>query len=144
MTDCERYIDDPGANATHLETCAECRALEQLNDAVEHRPIAVDTRSLPLAAWEGATHRPWPLVLGAALAVVAIALALCAMSGMSPSRIVDVAMGSINSMRAVITFGAQSLRDASAAARAGFVALVVVVNALLFALLRRAPRGIDA
>lgn len=145
MTDCQRYLEDPEANAAHLETCAECRAIAaQLSEPVEHRPIAVDAASLPLAPWEGASHRPWPLVAGGALAVVAIALALCAATGTSLQQVGSAALGSLTGLRTLINGSAQSLRAASAATQLGFVIVVVGVNGLLFALLRRAPRGIDA
>jgi hypothetical protein len=147
MTDpqCQRYLEDPEANAAHLAGCAECRAVTaQLDAAVENRPIDVDARALPLAPWEGASHRSWPLVAGSVLAVVAIALALCGASGMSPRHVVDASMGSLSALRSLITQGAQALRGATVAFQIGFLALVIIVNALLVMLLRRAPRGIDA
>jgi hypothetical protein len=73
---CDHYLEDPEANAEHLRECESCRALfgglEQR--PVELRPIA--HRELPLAPWEGAAHRAWPLVVGGALAVLALALSL--------------------------------------------------------------------
>jgi hypothetical protein len=147
MTDqsCQRYLEDPEANASHLDECADCRALAaRLGEAVEHRPVVVDAGALPLASWEGAAHRSWPLVLGSALTVVAVALALCAATGMSPLRVMDASMGSMSALRALIRGGADALRGAPISGQVAFGVAVVLVNALLVVLLRRAPRGIDA
>ena len=50
--DCERYIEEPEANASHLATCDECRALFGANANVPAPKI--DVNALPLAPWEGA------------------------------------------------------------------------------------------
>jgi hypothetical protein len=147
MTDegCQRYLEDPEANAAHLLTCAECRAVSAALAAkadAEPRPIAVD--ALPLAPWEGAAHRPWPLVLGGTAIVVIIALALCDAAGMSPLHVAESSLASMDARRGLLRSATEWLRAAPLLMQVGFGVAFVVVNALLIVLLRRAPRGFDA
>lgn len=147
MTDdaCKRYLEDPEANAAHLQTCAECRAMSAALAAktdVELPEIAVD--KLPLAPWEGASHRPWPLVLGATAIVVAIALALAGAAGMSPRHLAESSLASMDAIRGLLRNAAESVRAASLGWQVVFGVAFVVFNGLLVILLRRAPRGIDA
>jgi len=143
--DCQRYLEDPEANASHLAQCAECRAIASgLGDEAGARSIVVNPESLPLAPWEGASHRAWPLVASGALTVLALAIACGLVSGVSPMHVVDAGLLSIDGARAFILTSAASLRRASLAGQIGFGVLFFAVNLLLFVLLRRAPRGIDA
>ncbi len=139
---CQRYAENPEANATHVQECAKCRALYGVLDAsIDYEPVHVD--DLPLAAWEGAGYRAWPLVIGGALAVMAIAIALCAAAGISPLRAIQAGMSAAQ-VRAYITAGADALRRASVIWQIAFGFGFVLVNTVLFFLLRRAPRGVDA
>ncbi|MDP9362407.1 MAG: hypothetical protein M3P29_13280 [Acidobacteriota bacterium] len=145
---CQLYLEDPEANAAHLQTCAECRALIEALAAlaakanVEPPPISVD--ALPLAPWEGSSHRAWPLVLGGAAIVIIVALALCDAARMSPLRVAESSLASMDAIRALLRRATESLRAASVGAQVAFGAAFVIVNALLVVLLRRAPRGIGA
>ena len=132
--DCERYIEDPEANASHLETGEECRALFGASANVPAPKIDVD--ALPLAAWEGAQHRSWPLVTGAALAIFAIAAALFAASGASPADTLAANVPTMSRLQALVLL----MRQAPIMIVG---VLFVVVNTVLIALLRRAPKGID-
>ena len=69
---CEDYFDDPEKNAAHLETCTLCRALDENVGTldIEPRPLSVGIDALPLATWEGAAHRTWPLVAAGAVSVL--------------------------------------------------------------------------
>jgi hypothetical protein len=142
---CQRYLEDPEANAAHLQTCAKCRA-EATGLAekagIENAPIDLD--ALPLAPWEGSSHRSWGFVLGGAVIVIAIALALCDASGMSPLHVAESSLASMEGMRNLLNRATTSLRAASLGTQIAFGAAFLVVNALLIVLLRRAPRGIDA
>jgi hypothetical protein len=147
MTDqaCQRYMEDPEANAGHLETCAECRAVNAALDAktdVDAAPISLD--SLPLAPWEGSSYRAWPLVLGAAAAVILIAFILCDLAGISPIHVAESSLTSMEARRDILRNATEWLRGAPAAWQVAFGVAFIVVNALLVVLLRRAPRGIDA
>lgn len=142
---CQRYLEEPEANAAHLKTCAECRAMSAalaLKTEVEPPPISVD--ALPLAPWEGSSYRAWPLVLGGAAIVMLVALALCDAAGMSPLRVAESSLTSMDAIRVLLRRATESLRAASVGAQVAFGAAFVIVNALLVVLLRRAPRGIDA
>jgi hypothetical protein len=142
---CQRYLEDPEANAGHLETCAECRAVNAALDAktdVDAAPISLD--SLPLAPWEGSSYRAWPLVLGAAAAVILIAFVLCNLAGISPIHVAESSLTSMEARRDILRNATEWLRGAPAAWQVAFGVAFVVVNALLVVLLRRAPRGIDA
>jgi hypothetical protein len=147
MTDqaCQRYLEDPEENAGHLETCAECRAMNaalSANADVDAAPISLD--SLPLAPWEGSSHRAWPLVLGAAAAVILIAFVLCDLAGISPMHVAESSLTSMEARRDILRNATEWLRAAPAAWQLAFGVAFIVVNALLVVLLRRAPRGIDA
>ena len=142
---CQRYLEDPEANAGHLETCAECRAVNAALDAktdVDAAPISLD--SLPLAPWEGSSYRAWPLVLGAAAAVILIAFVLCDLAGISPIHVAESSLTSMEARRDILRNATEWLRGAPAAWQVAFGVAFIVVNALLVVLLRRAPRGIDA
>ncbi|HEX7808410.1 MAG TPA: hypothetical protein VF608_06795, partial [Thermoanaerobaculia bacterium] len=84
---CDDYLQDPETHAAHLESCAICRAMfEELDTElpIQHRPI--DVEALPLATWEGAKHRTWPLVAAGLLAVLVLAIVLFLAAGTSPLR----------------------------------------------------------
>jgi predicted anti-sigma-YlaC factor YlaD len=140
---CRRFLEDPEANAAHLAECAACRALfDQLNTPVAD--AVVDVPALPLAPWEGASHRSWSLVLTGAVALLVIAIALCAAVGMSPLRALTIGLNSGAAARASILAAADAIRKASMPWQVAFGALFLLVNTALVLLLRRAPRGIDA
>lgn len=135
---CDEYLQDPEANAAHLETCAECRALEEdlaMPVDVQHRPLNVD--ALPMAPWEGASHRTWPLVVAGLVAALTLAIVLSAAANVSP---VHAVRQSLPSMEALLTF----LQLTGRAIGGPLVAvLFVAINTILFLLLRRAPKGVD-
>jgi hypothetical protein len=134
---CEEYLEDPEANAAHLETCAECRALEEdfaVPIEIQHRPIRVD--ALPLASWEGASYRTWPLVGAGVVSALVLAIVLSAYAGISPMTVVT---SSMPSLEALLTF-----LDLTRRAIGGplVAVLFVVINTILYFLLRRAPKGV--
>ena len=135
---CEDYLQDPEGYAAHLAACAECRALEEdlaVPVEVQHRPL--DVEALPMAAWEGASHRTWPLVAAGLAATLTLTIVLSAAAGVSPLRAVASALPSL---QALLTF----LQLTGRAMGAPIVAvLFVTINTILFLLLRRAPRGVD-
>jgi hypothetical protein len=144
---CEDYFEDPEKHAAHLETCALCRALDGDADAVgvEPRPLSVD--ALPLATWEGASHRTWPLVAVGVVSVLILAVALFLAAGTPPLRgIARAVTSSVTSMEAATKFFqlfGTGLHSAPALVHVTIGVLFVFINTLLFLLLRRAPRGID-
>ena len=140
---CQRYLQEPEGSPGHLAVCAECRALfDTLGLSVEERPVAVG--SLPLAPWEGATHRAWPLVAGGALLSLIVAVAVCFWAGVPPLRVVQSSLSAMQNARGTITSAAAALREASLVWQVAFGVLFLAVNTALVLLLRRAPRGIDA
>ncbi len=148
MTDerCQRYLEDPEANAAHPGECEACRMLAStLNDTTSvDLPAEVDVNALPLAAWEGAGHRPWPLVLSLASGILVLALMLCFAAGTSIARAVSSSAGSFDMIRDLIRMTGDAAPHAPAAWQIGVGILFFVVNGLLVLLLRRPPRGIDA
>ena len=140
---CRRFLEDPEANSAHLAECAACRALfDQLNAPVADSSVVVP--ALPLAPWEGASHRSWPLVLTGAVAILAMAFALCAAVGISLLRALTIGLNSGAAARASVLAAADAIRNASMLWQVAFGALFLLVNTALVLLLRRAPRGIDA
>jgi hypothetical protein len=142
---CQRYLENPETNGAHLRTCAACRAeAAALAVKTDAEPSPIDLNALPLAPWEGSSHRPWPLILGGIAIVIAIALALLDAAGLSPMHVAESSLASMEAIRNLLNRGASSLRSASLATQVAFGVAFLVVNALLVVLLRRAPRGIDA
>jgi hypothetical protein len=147
MTDqaCQQYLEDPEANAAHLRTCAKCNAEAiALAEQSDVDPPSIDLNALPLAAWEGSQHRAWPLVLGTTAVVVIVALALLDAAGMSPLHVVEGSLTSMEVLRTQLNRAATALRSASFSAQVAFGVVFLLVNGFLIALLRRAPRGMDA
>jgi hypothetical protein len=144
---CEDYFEDPEKNAAHLETCALCRALEEDVEAVDIEPRPLSLDALPLATWEGATHRTWPLVAVGAVSVLVLAIALFLAAGTPPLRgIARAVTSSVTSFEAATKFVqllGNGLHSAPALVHVTIGVLFVFINTLLFLLLRRAPRGID-
>jgi hypothetical protein len=140
--DCRDYLENPDANATHLESCAQCRALfGQTSEDVAARGVSLE--GLPLAPWEGAAHRAWPLVLLAAAAIIAIAIVLSIAAGIPPIRGAFSNMPSIEATTHALVLASEAVHNAPTGWHIAIGAAFVIVNSLLFLLLRRAPRGID-
>ncbi len=136
--DCQRYAQDPESNAAHLRDCIACRQIYALLDArVDSRPVGVD--AIPMAAWEGAGYRSWPLVIGGSLALLTIAFVLCTAAGIS--LLAAMTAGARFDWRGALAIADNAVRPLGPF---GFGAIFVVVNTALVLLLRRAPRGIDA
>ncbi|HEX8411177.1 MAG TPA: hypothetical protein VF883_20115 [Thermoanaerobaculia bacterium] len=135
---CEEYLQDPEANAAHLESCALCRSIEEdLGDEIDIQPRPLNLDALPMATWEGASHRTWPLVLAGLVASLTLAIVLSAAAGISP---VDVVSTSLPSIQALLTFLQLTGRSIGGPLVA---VLFVAINTILFLLLRRSPRGAD-
>lgn len=135
---CDEYLQDPDEHAAHLQSCEICRSIEEelgAGVAVETRPLNVE--ALPMAAWEGASHRTWPLVAAGLVAMMTLAIVLSAAAGISP---VAAVTSSLPSVQALLTF----LQLTGHALGAPLVGLLFVgINTILFLLLRRAPKGVD-
>ena len=135
---CQLYLENPEAHPEHLNECADCRRMASALDVdVVRKPVTVD--SLPLAPWEGAAHRSWPLVVGSALTVIAIAAAFFAAAGVSPVEVFRNNAPSIDMAMSII----RVVRNAPTTFHIVVIVSFVVVNALFLLLLRRAPRGMD-
>ena len=146
MTDaCQQYLENPEANAEHLEGCAECRVLfDALGVSVEDRRSRLSVPELPLAPWEGAAHRPWGLIGAAAISVLALSILFFIYAGTSPLHVVSSEMTRFEMMREIFRLAPTAVRNAPLAWQVAIGVLFVVVNTILVLLLRRAPRGIDA
>jgi hypothetical protein len=144
---CEDYLQDPDGNAAHVQSCALCRAIvEDLDGQVEirHRPLSID--ALPLAGWEGASHRTWPLVAAGVTSILILAVVLFFAAGTSPLRGIAGAFTSgVTSVEALSTFVrlfGRGLHGAPPVVHITVGVLFVIINTILFLLLRRAPKGI--
>jgi predicted anti-sigma-YlaC factor YlaD len=140
---CQRYLEEPEANAEHLRDCTECRnVFDALGLEVEAKPLAVG--ELPLAPWEGAKHRPWGLVAAASIAVLTLSILFFVYAGTSPLSVLSSEMSRLEMMREIFRLGSTAVRTAPLTWQLTIGVLFVVVNTILVLLLRRAPRGIDA
>ena len=154
---CQRYLEDPDANPGHLAECEQCRALfDTLGLSVEERAVSVGT--LPLAPWEGASYRAWPLVSAGVVLLLGVvtslfywlvllllvAVGVCFWAGVSPLRVAESSLVTTADTYGYIAGVANAVREASLVWQIGFGFAFVAVNTALVLLLRRAPRGIDA
>lgn len=142
--DCERYLADPEANAGHLETCVECRALFGPRSA-DLPPVRIG--ALPVAPWEGASYRSWRLVLLAGAIVLTLAAGLGAAAGISPFGGLSAALGStfpsMEVLQALTFRVGGALQHVPGPWQIGIAISFVVINTVLVILLRRPPKGID-
>ncbi len=155
---CEGMMHDPERWTEHLESCAECRQMEQDLDRLDAgiRAVALPATDrlgqslparLPIAPWEGATHRPWALVMLAAAGLAVVITVLFLFAGISPIHgFFGSILGELPKMP--LLEAARALANILGEAPRGFHLAVgacfVVVNAILVFLLRRSPRGYDA
>ena len=138
-SDCDRYLEDPEAYAAHAKTCASCGSLAEaldLGDAdVPARPMKLD--ALPMAAWEGASYRTWPLVIAGVVSVAILAIVFWTATGVSPVATVSATVPPLDAVLKMLQLTGRGLGGPAVAV------LFVVINSILFLLLRRAPKGID-
>lgn len=135
---CEQYLEDPETYAAHAEGCEECGALAaalEVPAPVAARPVSID--ALPLASWEGASHRTWPLVVAGVFAVAILAVVLWIATGLSPVTTVSTTVPPLDAVLKMLQLTGKGLGGPAVAV------LFVVINSILFLLLRRAPKGID-
>ncbi|HYH06299.1 MAG TPA: hypothetical protein VEK11_04475 [Thermoanaerobaculia bacterium] len=145
---CEDYFEDPEKNAAHLESCELCRSMnEELDADLEVSPRPIDLNALPMATWEGASHRTWPLVAAGVAAVLILAVVLFLAAGMPPLRgLTSAVTTSLTSYEAASKFFplvGNGLHSAPMVVHIAIGVLFVAINTILFLLLRRSPRGID-
>lgn len=136
------FLRDPEAHASHLDECAECRALVQRLNA-EVSSEGIDLEALPLAQWEGAAYRSWGFVASVSVIVAVAAITLCHVAGITPLHAVawDASIVQWRTLLAILT---GTLQRATLGWQIVFGIAFVAVNTLLFFLLRRPTRGIDA
>lgn len=142
MITCDEYLQDPEANAGHVETCEACRALAiELDEEIDVRRRSIDLDALPLAPWEEAKHRTWPLVGAGLAATLTLATVLFFASGVSSlSGIAHAVLSAFPPMQPVV----RVLQLTGHALGAPLVGLLfLLINSILVLLLRRPPRGID-
>ena len=140
---CQRYLEDPDANASHLAECAQCRALADGLQASGLGPRASDVRDLPLAPWEGAAHRSWPLVAAGAVAVAVIAGLLFAATGTSPLEILRGKVPSADVIASMVRLAGGAVHNAPVSLQILIFAAFFIINGIFLVLLRRSPRGLD-
>ncbi len=138
---CQRYLEDPDANASHLTECAECRALaDSLLSSIPSARSSV-VPDLPIAQWEGAAHRSWPLVVAGAIAVGVMAALLLAANATSP---LDLFRGKLPTADILASLARlRFIQNAPPSWQIFIGVSFVIVNGIFIALLRRAPRGLD-
>jgi hypothetical protein len=155
--DCKRFMEDPERERAHAESCADCRKflvdLDRLDadiasTTVESNVAARVGKTLPLAPWEGAHHRSWALTLAIAAGVILLTIGAFFAGGVSPiAGIVETVRNGMATPLGWITV-VRSLPRVLSRAPMPFhffvVAAFVLINVLLYLLLRRAPKGYDA
>lgn len=142
---CTMYLQDPETNAAHLAECPSCRQMSrglELEPEVRPRPLP----RLPVAPWEGASYRPWGLVVIAGAVVILASFALFIVAGVSPWEGFAVTFVSLAGRLELLSRAsaiAELLRGAPRAFHLLVLTAFVVVNILFALLLRRPPKGYD-
>lgn len=142
MNSCDAYLEDPEANAAHVQSCEVCAALfGELDEEIVAKPVSVKLDALPFAPWEGASHRTWPLVIAGGIALLTLATVLCFAAGFTSVRgLANVMFAEIPPVHGVV----QILQLTGKSIGVPIVAVLFLgINTILFLLLRRAPKGID-
>ncbi|MBW3563244.1 MAG: hypothetical protein KY459_00785 [Acidobacteria bacterium] len=151
---CTFRPDSLEAETTHLSSCRECAAEIQTLEQVERSLGSTDVEPLspvlkerlPVAPWEGASHRAWlaPVAVGAML--MALAALVAAATGTNPLDMIAAMFRGAASSATEIPDVARSLGTLVSTAplefRAAVVAAFIVINGLFAVMLRRRPRGI--
>lgn len=156
--DCERWMNEPDSLEAHPRSCASCAAVEAELEGVDRvieqttaQPAGslapLLTERLPVAPWEGSHSRSWSLAIIALLAIAGAGALLFALVGISPLEgLVGSMRGLAAQQRALFGVG-ESMGSFLRSAPAGFhvliAAAVILVNLVLFLMLRRGPRGYD-
>lgn len=155
---CEEFAGDPTRFASHPEECANCRKLVEDLENVDRmiaggtigplrKTASGDIDALPIAAWEGANHRPWPVAI-AVVAVLGLAAAvLFFLGGVAPLGGMASALSqpfrSIAGFLSVAPVLGELAHRAPGGMRLLLIVAFVAVNIVLLRLLRRAPRGVE-
>lgn len=157
--ECRRFVEDPEGEREHALICQECALRLDETDTVDERlgelrsepraSIADGLASrLPLAPWEGARHRSWGMVAAGAGAIIGLAAALFSLIGVSPAAgFIDAVSGSMSLQMGWVRLfrvAPQLLSEAPLYFHLSLLIAFVSVNFLLYLLLRRDPRGVDA
>lgn len=150
---CQTFLNDPENHTEHVRSCPRCAALMSgLEPGALQEPSGSLIRtfapeSLPIAEWEGAAHRNWPLVFLTGLAIVAAAAIGFMAAGISPvagvSQSIQAMIPTTLSLRLAQHFG-NSLHRAPMSFHVMVLFSFVTVNLLLVLLLKRSPKGVDA
>lgn len=155
---CRRWLDDPDAMEAHARECPACAARLRELDSVDRDLAAVRidpagpigtvmAARLPVAAWEGAEHRPWWLVFGVMTAVAILAGVAFLVVGLSPvGSLIDLGRALVGRFDAALSVARSMsliLKSAPAAMHLLLAVAFLAINALLIAMLRRGPRGYD-
>jgi len=146
---CDDYLQDPETHAAHLETCELCRAMfDELDAGVTIQPRALDLEALPLASWESASHRTWPLVAIGLVAVLVLAIVLFLAAGTPPLRgIAKALVSAVPSLDLMVNLShlaGGALHNAPMLWHVAIGVSFVLINTVLFLLLRRAPKGVTS
>jgi len=148
---CERYLENPEANASHVDECAGCRAvgraLSPSRVGGSEDPPYVAVEALPLAPWEGASHRAWPLVAVGAAIVLGIAALLFLMAWIPPLRgfgnAVVAAVPPLDIVSTIARAAGAAVQQVPASWQIATVIAFLVINTIFVMLLRRAPKGVE-
>jgi hypothetical protein len=145
---CEQYLENPELSRGHLAECESCRRLEAWLDvgpegAARHDSIL---KRLPVASWEGAAHRSWPLAIITTLLVLIAAAAFFLIAGVSPAQGFAASLRELAprvDMVSVATSFAELLKRAPASFHLIVFSAFIAVNLLFALLLRRPTKGYD-
>ncbi len=145
---CEQYLENPELSRGHLAECESCRRLEAwLNvspdGGSQHGSIL---NRLPVASWEGAAHRSWPLAIITILLVLIASAGFFLIAGVSPAQGFAASLRELVprvDMVIVATSFAELLKRAPASFHIIVVTAFIAVNLLFALLLRRPAKGYD-
>ena len=155
-TACDEFLDDPTAHQEHLRSCNSCRELVVELDKIDRvlqgsivEPSfhSLSGQALPLASWEGARYRSWPLIFFVLSALLGAAILLYGSAGVSPAtgfrNVVTGDLLPLDTLIGALRHVGSGLQQAPLPFHFLVGGLFLLVNTLFYLLLRRAPKGVD-
>jgi predicted anti-sigma-YlaC factor YlaD len=156
-TACDEFLDDPTAHEEHLRSCQSCRDLVLELDKIDRALLVgsivepslhpLTAKTLPLAPWEGARYRSWPLIFFVLSALLGAAILLYVSAGVSPTsgfrNVVTGDLLPVDTLIGALRHVGSGLQRAPVSFHLLVAGSFVLVNILFYFLLRRAPKGVD-
>jgi len=147
--DCEAFLEEPEKAEEHLRSCDSCRALvDELSRGSDEDARRFSLDALPVAPWEGASHRSWSSVAAVGAAIAILALAGFVIAGVPPLKgfwqgLIGGMFPTLDPLKLLMAVS-NFVRSAPTSFHLFIGVAFVIVNIVFVAMLRRNARGYGA